>query len=492
VWLVLLVLGAFTLRLVWLDADASPTLSWSGAPFTDEGLYAHAARNRVLFSTSRTNEWDNRLVSPLWDALAYVVFRVVGVGYVPLRLINVVLTTLVLPLWWAFLRYDLPPRAALLGVGLFGFNYFWFQYSRLGLLEPGMVVWMIAAAWCWRRGLDGNMRWAVACGACVALAWVWKSLAIVFVPVPLLALVLLRQRGWQRSVVGYGAGLAFVFALYTIAWYLPHAAELARYNAFYARDRVPPSLAAALQAFASNLRSRYIIGQAPLLIGVAVLGAISTVMGTWRRTVTPVAAFALAWLVCGAVLLVLPYSPPRYYTLLVPPLVALCVTLFRFTDNQNYQLIPILVLGLLSAHIAWDGVRYGEWAAYRTTSLPNSSHALQDLVPEDTLLLGVTACGLSLENDLPCAPLIAGLANDGDPFTALGTRYVVVENNNRDDWMRRFAPDALAAATPLQTLPLGPRRVTVFRLEDVTKSHSGIQSSITNGKEGVDLWTHVH
>jgi 4-amino-4-deoxy-L-arabinose transferase-like glycosyltransferase len=410
---------------------------------------------------------------------------------VPLRLINVVLTTLVLPLWWAFLRCDLPPRTALLGVALLGFNYFWFQYSRLGLLEPGMVAWMIAAAWCWRHALDGRMRWAIACGVCVALAWVWKSLALVFVPVPLLALVLLRWHGWQRIVVGYGAGLALVFAIYTMVWYLPNAAELARYNAFYARDRVPPSFAAALQALASNLTSRYVVGQAPLLIFIATLGAIGTIISTWRRTVTPVAAFALAWLLCAAVLLVLPYSPPRYYTLLVPPLVALGAVLFQYADNQKYRSVPILVLVVLGAHGVWDGVRYGQWAGDRTTSLPDSSRALQGIVPPGTMLLGVTACGLSLENDLPCAPLIAGLANDGDPFTTLGTRYVVVENNNPDDWMRRFAPDALAAATPLQTLPLEPRRVTVFRIEDGITPAAGTQPNITNGKEEVNPWMHM-
>ena len=116
--LVLVLLGALLVRLLWLDADAAFTLTWSGAPFTDEGLYSHAARNRVLFGTPLTNEWDNRLVSPLWDALAYVVFRVVGVGYVQLRSLNVVLSTLALPLWWAFLRRDWGPRAALLGVAL--------------------------------------------------------------------------------------------------------------------------------------------------------------------------------------------------------------------------------------------------------------------------------------------------------------------------------------------------------------------------------------
>ncbi len=481
--LVLVMLGALAVRLVWLDADAAFTLTWSGAPFTDEGLYSHAARNRVLFGTPLTNQWDNRLVSPLWDALAYAVFRVAGVGYVQLRLINVVLSSLVLPLWWAFLRRDLGPRGALLGVTLLAFNYFWFQYSRLGLLEPGMVAWMIAAAWCWQHALGGDWRWAVACGLCAALACVWKSLAYVFVPVPLVALVVLRQHSWQRVVLGYTAGLALVWTVYVAVWYVPNAAELTRYNAFYAGDRVPASIDAAWHALINNLGSRYVVGQAPVLLGAALFGAVVAVRAAWRRSATPAAAFALGWLACGGVLLVLPYSPPRYYMLLVPPLIALAVLPFRRTDNQRYQFLSTLVLVVLIGHIVWDGARYGQWAAHRTTTLPDSSRTLGQLVPERTMLLGVTACGLSLENTLPCAPLIAGLANDGDPFGALGTRYVVVENNNRDDWMRRFAFDALAGATPLETLPLGPRRVTLFRLEDtVTSSNIDIQST-SNGKE---------
>lgn len=460
----LIVAGALALRLLWLHADASPTLSWSGAPFTDEGLYSHAARNRVLFGTALTDEWDNRLVSPLWDLLAYGVFRLVGVGYVPLRMINVVLSTLVLPLWWAFLRRDLAPRWALLGVALLGFNYFWFQYSRLGLLEPGLVVWMIAAAWCWRRALDESIWWAVACGVCAAVACVWKSLAFTFVPVPLLALLLLRQPPWKRIAGGYGAGLALVFVMYTVIWYVPHAAELGRYNRFYARDRVPASFDGALRSLLSNLRSPYIVGQAPLLLVMALAGAVGAVVGVWRRRTTPSAAFALAWLVCGAALLAMPYSPPRYYTVMVPPLAALAALCAFYTDNQNYRTMLILVLSVLCAHAAWDGMRYVQWAQQRTTTLPDSSRALEQVVPTGTTLLGVTACGLSLENTLPCAPLIAGLANDDDPFAALNTRYVVVENNNGDDWMRRFAPQVLARATPLETLPLGPRRVTVFEL----------------------------
>jgi 4-amino-4-deoxy-L-arabinose transferase-like glycosyltransferase len=460
------VLGVFVLRLLWLDADAASTLTWSGAPFTDEGLYSHAARNRVLFGTWRTDGWDNRLVSPLFDVLAFLVFRVAGVGYAQLRLINVVLTTLALPLWWAFLRRDVGERWAFLGVGLLGLNYFWFQYSRLGLLEPGVVVWLIASAWCWRRAVDGSWRWAIGCGICAGIAWIWKSLALVFLPVPLLALLLLQPRGGRRIAIGYVWGTVVALTIYAVAWYLPHAAELTRYNQFYAADRVPSSFTEAWRSLSNNLRSRYIIGQAPLLLGVALAGVVCAAAAIRRKNVAPMPVFCLVWLVCGAVVLIMPYSPPRYYTLLVPALVGLAVSAIRAADNHKFQPLLFLVLAALGAQTVWDGGRYVTWAHGRTTTLPDSSRALAQVVPEHTMLLGVTACGLSLENKLPCAPLIAGLANDGNPFTMLNTRYVVVENNNRDDWMRRFAPQALAEATPLQTLPLGPRRVTVYRLKD--------------------------
>lgn len=467
-WLVLALLsgGALLLRLLWLNADAAFNLSWSGAPFTDEGLYSHAARNRVLFGTWRTDEWDNRLVSPLFDALAYATFSLFGVGYVQVRLINAVVTTFALPLWWAFLRRDAGARLAALGVGLLAFNYFWFQYSRLGLLEPGMVVWMILGAWCWRNALDGGIRWAIGCGVCAGLALVWKSLALVFVPVPLLALLLLQHPHWYRIVLGYVVGFGLVLAIYVVCWYVPHAAELSRYNQFYAGDRVPASLGDAWQSLRTNLRSRYIVGQVPILLAVALSGAMITAVAALRGTVSPIAAFSMTWLLCGSVLLIMPYSPPRYYVLLLPPLVGLAIFAVHSAALRKDRLGLVLVLLVLGTQVGWDGFRYIQWAQDRTTTLPDSSRAIEQIVPERTLLLGVTACGLSLENELPCAPLIAGLANTNDPFAELDTRYVVVENNNRDDFMRRFYSGLLSRATPIDTLPLGPRSVTVYRLED--------------------------
>lgn len=469
-WLGLLaVIGvALALRLLWIDADAAATLTWSGAPFTDEGLYSHAARNRVLFGTWRTDGWDNRLVSPLFDGLALVVFSLFGVGFVQVRLISIAFSTIVLLLFSDTLRRDWGPRWAVLGGALWSLDYFWFQFSRLGLLEPGMVAWLVAAAWCWRRALDRGVGWALGCGACVAIAFVWKSLALLWLPVPLLALLLLAQP-WTRwrLAVGYLAGLSAILALYGLLWYLPNRTELAVYNQFYAKDRLPESLGEAGVVLLRNLRSKYVWGQTPVLLIAALLGGLRSLSALRRRSIPPVVALALAWTICGAALLIMPYSPPRYYTLLLPALVVLALAAVAAADNLYSQnLATVAAAGLLGASLVWSGWWYARWAGDRRTTLIDSAREVQRLVPSGEMVLGVTACGLSLGNDLPCAPLFDGLANDDRPVERLGARYGLVEDGIRDDYLRRFYGSLLAESARLAQLDLGPRRVTLYRFPD--------------------------
>lgn len=468
--LLLVVGGALLLRLLWLNADAASTLTWSGAPFTDEGLYSHTARNQALFDVWRTDEWDNRLVSPLFDLLAFGVYSLLGVGYVQLRLISVLFATAALPLFWHFLRLDLGPRWALLATALWGCDYFWFQYSRLGLLETSMVAWLVAAAWCWRRAVDGRVWWAVGCGVCAGIAWVWKSLALLFVPVPLLALLLVGawpsgQPRRRQVGGGYLLGLVLVLGVYLGGWYLPQQAALAHYNQFYAADRLPGSLAEAGRVLWNTLRAREVWGQTPLLVVGGLLGVARAGGGLWHGRLRPAVAFCLAWAICGAALLLMPYSPSRYYTLILPALVALAVSGVVAPEQQRWRsAMQLAAIGLTCLCLLWNGWWYVEWARQRRTSLIDSSRALQRLVPPGELVLGVTACGLSLENELRCAPPFAGLVNDDQPLERLGVRYVLVENGSRDDFMRRFYARVLADATPVQQLALGPRWVTLYRL----------------------------
>lgn len=464
--------GALFVRLLWLNADPARNLTWSGAPFTDEGLYSHAARNRVLFGVWRTDEWDDRLVSPLWSALTYAVFRLLGVGYVQLRSINVLLATIALPCFWALLRADWGARRALLGTALWAFDYFWFQYSRLGLLEPGMVFWLIAAAWCWRNavGRDIAVRpkqraatWAALCGFCAGIAVVWKSLALVFVPVPLLALLLIGASARKPIVFGYLVALAVTLLGYGLLWYWPNYADMARYNRFYAGDRVPNSLADAGRVLFNNARSREVWAQTPIIAAAALLGAGGAFRAAWRRSITPTTALCLSWMICGAALLLMPYSPSRYYTLLLPPFIGLSISLLASTDNHYLKRYG--ATGLFALGLAWSGWWYGQWIMDRRTTLIDVSRAIPDFVQPGRLVLGVHACGLSLENSLPCAPLMAGLANDARPVERLGATLALVEVGNQDDFMRRFYGPLLRSSRRLREFDVGPRKVALYRLQ---------------------------
>jgi 4-amino-4-deoxy-L-arabinose transferase-like glycosyltransferase len=397
-----------------------------------------------------------------------VVFSLFGVGFVQVRLISVVFSTLALLLFWDMLRQDWGPRWAVLGGALWSLDYFWFQFSRLGLLEPSMVAWLVAAGWCWRRSLDRGVGWALGCGVCAAIAFVWKSLALLWLPVPLLALLLLA-RPWTRwrLAAGYLAGLGAILALYGLLWYLPNRMELAAYNAFYAKDRLPGSLSEAGVVLLRNLRSKYVWGQTPVLLIAALVGGLRSLVAIRRRSIQPVVALALVWTLCGAALLSMPYSPPRYYTLLLPAVVVLALAAIVAADNlYPRNLIPFAAAGLLGASLVWSGWWYARWAGERRTTLIDSAREVQRLVPPGEMVLGVTACGLSLGNDRPCAPLFDGLANDDRPVEMLGGRYGLVEDGNRDDYLRRFYGSLLAESTPLAQLPLGPRRVTLYRFPD--------------------------
>lgn len=469
----LLIGGALLLRLVWLNADPALNLTWSGAPFTDEGLYSHAARNMALFGVWRTDGWDDRLVSPLWSLLSYATFALFGVGFVQLRLLNVALTTIALLLFGRFVRAALGVRAALLGMALLGFDYFWFQYSRLGLLEPGMVAWLVAAAWCFGHATDHDQHdhqwsvartsWAIAGGVCAGIAVVWKSLALLFVPAPLIALLIAPVAARKRIAVGYLLGLALVLLLYVIIWYVPHRAELVAYNQFYATDRVPESVVDAGRVLWNNVRSREVWAQTPIIVIAAMLGAARGFRAAWRRSLPPGMALCLAWTICGLLLLIMPYSPSRYYTLLLPALVGLAVYAVASTDNHYWY--KTMSIALLAAGLLWNGVWYAQWAAARRTTLIDGSRVIAEFVQPGQMVLGVYACGLSLENRLPCAPPFVGLANDDQPVERLGAQYAITEAGSPDDYLRRFDAPLLRRSQMLHEFGVGPRTLRLYRLQ---------------------------
>ena len=396
---ILLVVLLVFVRVVWLDSDAYTRLSWSSALLTDEGFYLHNARNVVLFHHFCTDDFNNALIMPLLHGLQVMVFTVAGVGVVQARSISVVCSLLTLLVFFHSLRRAFSPRVAWIGLLLLGLDPVFTLYNRLALMDTPACLPLVCAFYAWvRAGEEKKKRrkeeketesrggyWLFVCGACLGLAYAVRGLAAVVLPVPVVLLLVpvlrryeqygregrpeqnveslpgtlvpgvenTRLSGVPPSVVGtpmpvnsliaFFTGLALVFGVYLLAWYLPHHKEIATVNAYYLHHQLMPDSLHHLwqnaqHAFFGDDRglSPYLFRHTPITFSLALVWLLTSnsggvasarTLGEASETGTfpvPATAFLALWLLLTwAMLAVINYAPDRYYILFYPALCGL-------------------------------------------------------------------------------------------------------------------------------------------------------------------------
>ncbi len=336
------------LRMVALSSDAYTRLDWSAGILTDEGFYSHNARNVTVLGHARTDDFNNMLVSPVLHYLQVGVFRLFGSGVVPLRMISVVCSLLALLLLWAALRPIFGRGVALAAICVLGFDHMALLQHRLGLMDTPASLPVVLALWTFSKALQADgaalRRWLWLVGGALGFAFVVRSLCAYLAPVPLIALWF-----WSRPSAGSEGGVgsdrlpwrhvllpfAGVLALYGVLWWLPHRAELATMNRYYLFHQILPGSLAHLwwnvyHAVLGDFRgvAPYLFRHSPAVFTLALAWLAGLVLGVRpfgedRRQVA-LAAYLVAWLLCGwALLAVIGYSPSRYYVTTYPALAAL-------------------------------------------------------------------------------------------------------------------------------------------------------------------------
>ncbi len=353
--LLLLLLLLVVPRIVALDADAWPRLDWSTGIWTDEGFYTYNARNAVLFGKAELDEFNNRNLAPILDAVQRRVFTRFGVGLVQARMISVVCSLLALAFFYDALRRIWGRRIAVTGLLFLGAEAMFIQYNRLALLETPSVLWLCIALWALTLGTPAG--WLLA-GALAAGAIAWKTTFLLFLPVPLLAWLWRRvgdggsgggAHGVMRPAACYGAGAVVGAALYLALWGIPHGREIVRMNNYYRTAQTQPRSVRQALFFAERAFWGYRIGsnrpmlqyletRAPVLTTLAILGLLTVPLGRTKARLSVRAArrrdlhrvFWL-WVALGlAMLSILRYSPSRYYLTLYPAIAGLAaITLWR-------------------------------------------------------------------------------------------------------------------------------------------------------------------
>ncbi|MCS7310478.1 MAG: glycosyltransferase family 39 protein [Armatimonadetes bacterium] len=334
-------------RVVSLDADPDFRLCWSSGVLTDEGFYAHNARNVVLLGHARTNEFNNMVLSPLVHAAQAAVFRLFGVGYPQARAISVVCSLLTLVVLFAGLRRAFGERAAWVGTLVLAWEHAYLMYNRMALLETPATLFLALSFYAWVRRREG-LAWAALSGVMAVIACSIKSLCVFFLPAPLLASwwsgrTAGRDTRWEMAAIA--SGMAVAGMLYAGVWLLPHWREYRHMSDFYLTYQIMPrhlmdAYTDVRRALLNHERGLmgYLIAHMPV---TTLLALVTTLLAAFsleeRRRGDGALQFLLLWAWLGiALLAVIRYAPSRYYVPIYPALACLgALSIVRLPETMR-------------------------------------------------------------------------------------------------------------------------------------------------------------
>lgn len=326
------VLAGLVLRTVHLTADPPVDLTWSLAPYTDEGAHLMNAKTKALFNQWSMDEWFFMGLSPLPSTLMFLVFKIFGFGYLPARLTSALAAAGVLILIFFLLRNASTKTAAFFGVLLTATSYLWVMQNRLATEETFLAFFLLLSLWFWVRPVPRSWHFGAA-GMAVGTAILGVKMLGLFL-LPVFFLEFMRQRwlvpdspfrelGWKPLVFFLG-GLLLVALVWVFAILIP----------FW--DRVTTQLSAvtiqsggghpdSVSTYLKNLLrlggADRLMPRSPFLFLCVWMGMLAwafTLKEKLRRS-SSLEFMSLAWIVGGLFFLAsMNYHPLRYQTILLP------------------------------------------------------------------------------------------------------------------------------------------------------------------------------
>jgi 4-amino-4-deoxy-L-arabinose transferase-like glycosyltransferase len=323
--LVIVLILFISVRIIHISADAPTALSWGRGPFTDEGFYAHNARNKFLFDNWSMDDYNYHFVSPVMGAVNFIAFKTIGMKYSSMRLCAVFFSFLTMLQVFVLIRKEYDEITALLSGLFMGLTYFYIMYNRLFVSEIPMLFFLMLALFYLNQGKKKDYFIA---GMCFLLALLAKSLALHFVAVIVWMLWGQRRKGiWQKT--GWfltGAVAVAVIWLIFLVWPDPD-----KFFDFYRIFvfRISPK----------HISQVYKVFNAEYFAYVPVLTAVSLLAVKWYRSFGELDKQAGIWLAAGVVFLMLfSYTTTAYYLILFIPTVLLaCGFIYKI---RHQALIP--------------------------------------------------------------------------------------------------------------------------------------------------------
>ena len=395
--ILLLTLAALALRASDLRADPPPDLSWSTGPYTDEALNTYSARNMILYGHWRVDDLFPLVVYPLVNYLMVLVFKLLGMGFVQVKLLSLLAGAASVFVIYLLVKEDAGHLAGLLAGLALATSFPLTMYSRLGLVESVQILFLLLTGLCYVRGLRRPRQMGLA-GLLGA-----STILLVKVSAAFIAPALAAAVAWElfaarkdraagqviRRGIGWGfAGVGVALGIWLVIVFLPHRADYFQYVLRHSLESPaghPRGIVAyLLNTFTVGLKS----GLIPRLSWVAFLGFLTLpVLAAGRR---PALRYLGLWFLLALLMLgYMNYRPDRYELVLLPALIAgFAVALARIIETGT--LVPPLRPTVLKAGL------YALWLWILATQLTYYTNGFWGaLRPRDQTGLLVTTLAIA-------------------------------------------------------------------------------------------------
>lgn len=327
---VLVVAVALVPRLFALDAD--PHMALGTGFMTDEGWWAHNARQYALFGQWVLDDQNLALYStPAYTLALGAIYKVLGVGFFQTRLLSALSGALTCIVLYGFLRRR-NRNVALATALLLGCSFPMLLHNRVGFTESFQVLFLTLTAISVIQSIR-QPGWGAAAGVFMVLSVLAKASSVVMgliVPVFWLCHWYASRRGfeprfsWRPVLYCIGGGSLASLALIGFV-IVPHWNDV--------RTQLTSPVMSAMGALVSERifpfglplglpLNEFFVGTAVLLVGVALLAV--NRLGEGIRKVDEVELFSWVWLIVSAAFLSsITYQPFRRFLMLMPPLAIL-------------------------------------------------------------------------------------------------------------------------------------------------------------------------
>ncbi|HEX3435566.1 MAG TPA: phospholipid carrier-dependent glycosyltransferase [Pseudacidobacterium sp.] len=388
----------------------SPWMDYS--KYTDEGWYGSGAIRYFLTGNWRVpGDFNPAVALPVWPVLEGVAFRFTGVSIVAARILVLFIFAGNMLLTYALMRTRQKQWVALLAATLIASSAFLYAFSRLAILEPLLIFWMLLS---WLlilqlpKAQNAASRYCllICVGLLLCLEILTKTTAIFLVPATLYLLWHAEQyrfRDFAKSTSVAAISAAVPWSLYYFLIVRPR--YLADYHYLFAANKwdQPTTLFGWLGAFWYALHGTLWIDK-PLAILAAALLILSLffLRDLWRSPI-----FVASLLAASGYIFFTGWHnnmQPRYYQVVALPLIlAVCVGTEALLARQRWMgaaaLAVIVASIVLNLRLVAHFVRHPEY------TFVNAVHGVTRYIDHhpngNRLLLSVSGANITLITHLP-------------------------------------------------------------------------------------------